>query len=608
MAQAEARAIAPALEAPVLAPEVVAHAMQSYLLKKAPPLPPPDAKSWAEHAGKLRREFLDRIVFNGWPREWVNSAPKFEDLGLVAGTKGYRLRRLRYEIVPGMWGAALLYEPEKLTGKVPAVLNVNGHVGPPGKSVEYKQKRCIMQARMGMLALNLEWIYFGELQHPQNAHWMASHLDLAGASGVGLFYLAMRRGLDYLWEHPNADRTRTAVTGLSGGGWQTIVLSALDERVKVSIPVAGYSDFVARVERREDIGDIEQNATDMLTVADYSHLTAMRAPRPTLLVYNAEDDCCFKAPLVKDGIYTNVRPFFAMSGAGANFAWHENFDPGDHNYQLDNRLASYRFLAQHFGLTSPAAEPPDVAAEVKSYEELVVGLPPDNLTLVGLARKLHAPAAAGDRNQLARLVRYSPVTLAHAWPVTSTRGRGVETRGLRFEFSNGLPAAAGWASALESPAEAPATILMDYRGRKALAEAAAGRVNRGELVLALDPLFIGGADTGRTQPYMFVEMLAAAGDRALGIQAAQLIAAARWLSSKKPVRVESHGIQTQMIALVAAALEPSVFSEVVVRDGVRSLREVFDKALEYEKAPEIFCHSLARHFDVGRLQELKNAR
>jgi hypothetical protein len=103
-------------------------------------------------------------------------------------------------------------------------------------------------------------------------------------------------------------------------------------------------------------------------------------------------------------------------------------------------------------------------------------------------------------------------------------------------------------------------------------------------------------------------MLAAAGDRALGIQAAQLIAAAKWLSPKKPVRVESHGIRTQMIALVAAALEPSAFSEVVVRDGVGSLSEVFDKALEYEKAPEIFCHSLARHFDVGRLQELKNAR
>jgi dienelactone hydrolase len=118
-----------------------------------------------------------------------------------------------------------------------------------GKAAEYKQKRCINFAKRGILALSLEWLYCGELNVPENKHEFAAHLDLVGANGVGLFYLAMRRGLDYLYQHPNVDRGRLGVTGLSGGGWQTIVLSALDPRVTVAVPVAGYSAFVSKLER-----------------------------------------------------------------------------------------------------------------------------------------------------------------------------------------------------------------------------------------------------------------------------------------------------------------------------------------------------------------------
>ena len=87
------------------------------------------------------------------------------------------------------------------------------------------------------------------------------------------------------------------MTGLSGGGWQTIMLSSLDERVKVTIPVAGYASLQERVEARDtgSIGDVEQSGFDVFKDVDYSHLTAMLAPRPTLLIYNAEDDCCVRA-------------------------------------------------------------------------------------------------------------------------------------------------------------------------------------------------------------------------------------------------------------------------------------------------------------------------
>ena len=90
-----------------------------------------------------------------------------------------------------------------MSGKLPAILNVNGH-GPGGKAVEHKQKRCINQARRGIIALNLEWFGFGELDAPGNNHTNIRLLDLAGVNGLGLFYLEMRRGLDYLYGHPKS--------------------------------------------------------------------------------------------------------------------------------------------------------------------------------------------------------------------------------------------------------------------------------------------------------------------------------------------------------------------------------------------------------------------
>ena len=138
------------------------------------------------------------------------------------------------------------------------------------------------------------------------------------------------------------------MTGLSGGGWQTIILSSLDERVRVAVPVAGFSSIIPRVEAKDfgDIGDVEQSATDLFDGRDYTWLAALMAPRPTLLVYNAEDDCCFRAPMVKSGVFDSIQPFFALYGKQTDFAWHENRDPGTHNYLLDNRIAAYDFLAR----------------------------------------------------------------------------------------------------------------------------------------------------------------------------------------------------------------------------------------------------------------------
>jgi len=294
------------LKEEILSPAVADFQIRQYLVERlaAPPRIPASPQEWTAEAARLRHHLLE-VAFHGWPKEWVEAAPKFEEVGVIETGSGYRIRKLRYEIVPGFDSVALLYEPEHLSGKLPAILNVNGHVGPLGKAIEYKQKGCINYAKHGILALNLEWFACGELAQKGNEHWFGTHLDLVGANELGLFILEMRKGLDYLYNHPSVDRNRIGMTGFSGGGWQSITLSALDERVKATNPVAGFSSLRARVEAKRfgDLGDVEQSATDSLIGSDFSHLVALVAPRPILLTYNAEDDCCFRAGLVKPLVY-----------------------------------------------------------------------------------------------------------------------------------------------------------------------------------------------------------------------------------------------------------------------------------------------------------------
>ena len=254
-------------------------------------------------------------------------------MATISGGPGYHIRKLRYEAGPGMWIPALLYEPDHLAGKVPVIMNVNGHVGTPGKAVDYKQIRCINQAKRGMLALNVEWIGMGQLMTAGFRHPQMNQLDLCGTSGLAPFYLSMKHGLDLLLGLPNADPQRVAVTGLSGGGWQTIFISALDQRVKLSAPVAGYSSFLTRAVYPRDLGDPEQTPCDLATVADYLHLTAMRAPRPTLLINNAKDNCCFASPYALPPLLDAARPIFRLYGAENALRWHVNTDPGTHNYE-----------------------------------------------------------------------------------------------------------------------------------------------------------------------------------------------------------------------------------------------------------------------------------
>ena len=615
--QTSAREIQVILEDQILPPEVASFQLRDYIVRRVGSPPPvSDSGQWTKEARQLRKHLLQNVVFHGWPEEWVASPPKFEEVGVLPGN-GYRIRKLRYEIVPGFQGVALLYEPQNLRGKVPAVLNVNGHVGAAGKTIEYKQKRCITLAQHGILALNLEWLSFGELSQEGNGHMFGAHLDLAGMNELGLFYLVMRRGLDYLYEHPNTDRERLGMTGLSGGGWQSIILSSLDERVQVAVPVAGFSSIITRAEdaRHGDIGDFEQSATDLFQGRDYPHLVALRAPRPTLLIHNAEDDCCFRASQAKPLIFDPIRRFFALYGEEGAFRWYENRFPGTHNYLIDNRRQAYQFFSEQFGM-SPIEEGEEVWSEVKSYDELVVGVPENNLTILDLARKrareierkpLSADSGGREakRNRLKEMIRFETAQVDRVWTVAVTKHGGVESKSHLFAMEGGLSASGVWLKAIEAPENSPITIVLDDRSRAHSAAHVADRVNRGEQVLALDLTFTGEAWKDSTS-WLLQQMIYTQGERPLGLRVAQLLELARWIRERggSRARLETHGIRGQVTSLMAAALQPDAFSEIVIRGGMQSLSHVFEKPVLFSEAPDLFCLDLYQETDLDQLEAL----
>ena len=617
-AQAIVDTVAPLLEKPVQTPAVTAYQLQTFLMKRIPPMPTPSsAEQWTAEAQKLRKHILDDIAFHGWPEEWVKSAPHFDQTAVIETSHGYRVRKFRYEVVPGLYSTAILYEPDKIEGRVPAILNLVGH-DPLGNVVEYEQKRCINFAKRGILALSLGWPGFGELSQPENSHDFGGHLDLVGANSLGYFYLIVRRGLDYLETLPQADPKRIGVTGLSGGGWQTIMISALDERVNVMVEVAGFGSLQTNLTRPMDTQEVEEDATDLTKDFDYPFLVAMRAPRPTLLIHNEQDDCCFLAPLVKPYVYDQTLPFFKLYKQESALRWYENIDPGTHNYQLDNREKAYAFFEEYFRLPVSNKEIPS-DAEIFTPQELAGSLPANNLTTADLARKLAAqikrspiPQAAKERTdwlaaqreQLKNVLRYTPVS-ASAWKLISTKRPGLQAISYRFDFSNSLSATGIWVAGNHLATNAPVTVVVNDKGYKASAQNVVDRVNRGEQVLALEPLFFGSSTPDDPDPAYWEMLVASNGERPLGLEVSQLVAVARSLrAGSSKLRLETVGIRSQIVALAAAALEPDLFSEVDSHGGMNSLSYLLDTPVAYRAAPDLFCLDLYKYFDVDRLGAL----
>ncbi|NLF71576.1 MAG: acetylxylan esterase [Candidatus Anammoximicrobium sp.] len=594
--------------------------VQRYVEARVPRMPScATAAEWQAEADRLRRAVLEQVVYRGEAASWRDAEVRVEWRETIDGGPGYRIKKLRYEALPGLWIPALLYEPEGLSGRVPGVLNVNGHTS-LGKQYPPKQIRCIHQAKRGMLALNIEWVGMGQLATGGFSHARMNQLDLCGTAGLAPFYLCMKRGLDVLLSLEHTDPQRVAVTGLSGGGWQTILLSALDTRVTLANPVAGYSSFLTRARHFKDLGDSEQTPTDLATVADYTHLTAMLAPRPTLLTYNAKDNCCFESGYALQPLLDAAGPMFRLFDKPDALRSHVNEEPGTHNYELDNRQAFYRMLGDFFFPGNADFDVREIPSdsEVKTAEQLNVELPSPNADFHTLAMALSRSlprggdlpraAVAASGWQTERLQRLRDVVRAKDYkPIATEAGR--ESRGDVTAVYWRLLMDADWTVPVVElagrRAEKTAVLVADG-GRQAVGTEATQLLSRGYRVLAVDPFYFGESKI-RQSDWLFALLVAAVGDRPLGLQASQLAAVARWAAGREsgqPVELVAIGPRTGVSALVAAGLEKQAVGAVELRQSLGSLKEIIERNAAVAESPELFCFGLLECCDIKPLAAL----
>jgi hypothetical protein len=595
--------------------------VQKFSAGKIPPLPAAtNVADWERAAKSIRTQTLLKTVFRGEAAKWRDAPVKVEWLEAIPGGPGYKIKKLRYEALPGLWIPALLYEPENLTGKVPVFLNVNGH-DPIGKAVDYKQMRCINQAKRGIIALNPEWFGMGQLKTDGYAHGRMNQIDLCGTSGLAPFYLSMKRGLDVLLAHEHADPARVGVAGLSGGGWQTIIISSLDTRVTLSNPVAGYSSFITRGANFSDLGDSEQTPVDLATTADYSHLTALMAPRPTLLTYNLNDNCCFKADHALPPLLAAGRPVFKLYGKNDNLRYHINAEPGDHNFLKENREALYQMIGLHFFPDDKSFDSREIPSdkEIKTSQECQVEIPEHNADFHSLAMDLAASlpvepdlptgTAAMTKFRTARRAKLAAVLRRPIYAVQDADGIGPEALGdIKAVFWK-IKVGQDWtvpAVELSREGAKEGVLVFADGGRVAAAEKIVSLLESGKRVLAIDPFYFGESGLGK-RAYLFGLLVSAVGERPLGIQSGQISAICRWWIEQHKFRQASLvaiGPRSSLFALMTAAIDEVAIASVELNGSLGSLKEIIEQNLDVSSGPEQFTFGLLELVDIRQLVAL----
>ena len=276
----------------------------------------------------------------------------------------YTVEKVYFESYPGFFCTGNLYRPRGKDGPFPAIVSPHGHWA-RGRLENIERGsipgRCINFAKQGYIIFSYDMVGYND-SGQQVDHRSFPNGESEAIWGISLLGLQLQnaiRSIDFLQTLPDVNPDRIACTGASGGGTQTFMLMAIDDRIKVSAPVNMISAHMQG-------GCLCENAPNLRLDFSNIEIGAMMAPRPLLLV-SATGDWTKDTPDVE---YPAIRSIYQHFGATDKI--HQVQIDAEHNYNKASREAVYQWFAKWLLEIQDSSELTEVDFTVESDEDLLV--------------------------------------------------------------------------------------------------------------------------------------------------------------------------------------------------------------------------------------------
>jgi cephalosporin-C deacetylase-like acetyl esterase len=574
-------------------------------------------------ADQRQRDVRSKLIRLIGPPPESGKPVEVRDFGAVQG-EGFRVEKIAYRSLPGIWVTADVYVP--LAGKAPypAVLLWPGHEQ-SGKLGQYNWGANL--AVNGMIALAVDPLGQGErVQHfdPElgeskvggstGEHGHAGYSTLLLGDHVSHYFLAdAMRAVDYLSYRKDVDAARIGAFGCSGGGTATAYLTAFDPRIKAAVVACYITSFEALLPTAGP-QEAEQTIPHFLEEGlDFADWVELAAPKPYAIVSTEADMFPFAGARQT---FEEAKRFWTLYGAGDRIEWITG--PGGHG---NLGPVSPRILAFLGRWLKDEKTPPQFRQFKPMRREDLLCTPTGQLsTSIGSGtvesynreQARVVLSASVHRAPQARLIRTTAMMEPEppAKSVSSVVTRKTETRdGYRLETLevSGEPTLAGIP---DGDARKGAVILLDSAAK----EATAARpdferlVKAGRIVVVLQPRGTPGPNTvvqsGLLGPFNLIALRAMLVGRTLvGMRAEDTLQVVEWLAGRPDIdraSITLYGNGPEgVVALHAAALDKRV-TRVVIENTLISYRRAITQSL-HRNLPEIALPGVLRAYDLGDL-------